>query len=106
MQDSHDADLQHFARGKNGVAVRVPAKHSAEHARGDGEIRGAEKNPRDADRGVSDQTEQKLDRERFGPCFVSRRDAREDVRSPDKSRAANPRRQKSRPRHARVRRGT
>ena len=55
MQEGHDPDLQHFARGKDGIAVRVTAKHSAEHARGDGEIRRAKKYPGDADRDVSDR---------------------------------------------------
>src|SRR6266404_468899 len=41
MQQHHaggdDGDLQHFARGKDGVAVRVAAKHAAQHAGGDTE---------------------------------------------------------------------
>ena len=49
-EESHDADLQHFARGQNRVAVRVAAEHAAQHSRGDGEIGGAEKNPGQTDR--------------------------------------------------------
>ena len=51
----HDSDLQQFARGQNRIAMRMLAKHSAEHAAGDREIRRPEKYPRDADRAVSSE---------------------------------------------------
>src|ERR1700682_2241910 len=56
MQQHHaggdDGDLQHFARGKNDVAVSVSAKHTAQHAGGDGEIGRAKKHPGEADRRI------------------------------------------------------
>ena len=75
-EEGDDADLQHFARGQNRVAMRVPAEHSAQHSRGDGEIRGAEKNPRDTDCAIGNETEQKFDREIVGPRLFSEEGAR------------------------------
>src|SRR6266487_2683299 len=53
--NSDDADLQHFTGRKNGVAVRVSAKHAAQHPGRDREIICPKKYPGDADRGVSGQ---------------------------------------------------
>src|SRR5438552_15426956 len=58
--DSDDTDLQHFAAGKNGVAVCVSSKHAAQHSRGNGEIGCAKKYPGDANGGVSGEAGQKL----------------------------------------------
>ena len=96
---------KHFARGENRVALRMAAEHSAQHSRGDGEIRRAKKNPGDANGDVSAETEQELDRQmlvQFGS--PTRRSLA--ARSRDKNREANPKRQMSRPRRAKVRRGT
>src|SRR3984893_6633519 len=53
---SDDGDLQHFAGRKNGVAVRVSAKHAPQHSRGDSEIGRSKKHPRDADRGIRSES--------------------------------------------------
>src|SRR6266404_4590352 len=58
--DSNDTDLQHFAGGKNGVAVYVSAEHAVQHSGGDGEIGRAKKHPGDADGGVGGETGQKF----------------------------------------------
>ena len=50
-EEGDDADLQHFARGKNRVAVWMPAEHAAQHSSGGGEVGGPEKNPGEADCG-------------------------------------------------------
>src|SRR5712691_9361439 len=57
---SDDTDLQHFAAGKNGVAVCVSAKHAAQHSRGDGEVGCAKKYPGDADGGVGGKAGQEF----------------------------------------------
>src|SRR5438874_9981019 len=74
MHENHaggnERDLQHFTRGKNGVAVRVSAKHAAQHSGGDREIRCSEKYPRDADGDVSGEPAEESSREIVGPLFV------------------------------------
>ena len=62
-----EADLQHFARGKDGVAVRVAAKHPAQHSRGNREIGRSKKYPRNADGGVSGNPPEESSREMVRP---------------------------------------
>src|ERR1700736_1124068 len=70
-----DGDLQHFAGGKNGVALGVSAKHAAQHARGDGEIGRSKKYPRDADRRVSSESGEEFCAEIVRPSRVFEKDA-------------------------------
>src|SRR5450755_3152079 len=69
-EESDDADLQHFARGKNRVGVRVPAEHAAQHSSGGGEVGGPEKNPGETDCEIGDKTQQNFHRESIRPCLV------------------------------------
>src|SRR4030095_7545076 len=65
-----ERDLQHFTRRKNGVAVRMSATHPVQHSRGDCEIRCSEKNPRDANCGVSGKSGEESSREIVAPFFI------------------------------------
>src|ERR1700730_3199558 len=55
--DEHN--LQNLASGQNRIGMGVPAKHSPQHSRSDGEIRRSEKNPGDADSAVSGEPGEK-----------------------------------------------
>src|SRR6266576_7156139 len=68
--DRNDADLPHFAGGKNGVAVSVSAKHAGEHPPGDGEIGGAKKYPCDANSEIGGKAGEKPGRAGDDPTFV------------------------------------
>ena len=73
--DGDDSDLQQFARGKNRVAMRMSAEHSAQHSTGDREIGRSKKYPGDANRAVSGEPSD--DRTRAADCqptaFVSKK---------------------------------
>src|SRR5205823_12544490 len=74
MHENHaggdECDLQHFTRGKNGVAVRVSAKHAARHSGGDRKIGRSEKYPRYANGDVSGEAAEESGREIVDPLFV------------------------------------
>src|SRR5438105_15740866 len=74
---SDETDLQHLARGKNSVAVRVAAKHPAQHSHRDGEIRGAKKYPGDTDRGISSGPSQNSDTKRVSPILMLEQNAQD-----------------------------
>src|SRR2546423_205686 len=63
-------DLQHFARGKNGVPVPMSAKHAAQHSRGNREIRCSKENPRNANSSISGETGEQSSPEIIGPLFM------------------------------------
>src|SRR6266545_5088610 len=63
-------DLHHFTRRKNGVAVRMSTKHTAQHSRSDGEIGCSKKYPCDANRSVSGKPGKESSREMARPRFV------------------------------------
>src|SRR6266550_880059 len=74
MHENHpggdERDLQHFTRSKNCVAVRVSAKHAAQHSRGNREIRCSKKYPRDANGSVSGEPGEESSGEIARPLFV------------------------------------
>src|SRR6476646_8174166 len=67
---SDKRDLQHLARGKNGVAVRMSAKHAAQHPRGNREVRCSKENPRNANSNISGETGEQSSPEIIGPLFM------------------------------------
>ena len=71
--ERHDSDLQNLARREERVALRMSAEHSAQHPRGDGEIRRAKENPRDTDGEISAEAEKQLDRQMLRPAAPRRR---------------------------------
>src|SRR5258708_6583201 len=70
-EESDDADLQHLARGKYRVAVRMPAEHAAQHSSGGGEVGGSEKNPGEADCEIGDKAQQYFRGQSIRPGLVS-----------------------------------
>src|SRR6267378_551695 len=70
-----ERDLQHFTRSKNGVAVRISAKHATQHSRGNREIRRSKKYPRDANGSVSGEPGEESSGEIAGPLFVLEQNA-------------------------------
>src|SRR6266566_5637802 len=74
MHENHsgvdERDLEHFTRTKDGVAVRVSAKHAAQHSRGNREIRRSKKYPRNANSSVSSEPGEESTGEIAGPLFV------------------------------------
>ena len=72
---SDERYLQHFTRGKNGVAVRMSAKHAAQHARGNREIGCSKKYPGNADGGVGGEAAEESSREVVGPRPVLEQNA-------------------------------
>src|SRR2546423_7318988 len=66
----HKRDLQHFARSKNGVPVRMPAKHAAQHSRGNREVRCSKENPRNANSSISGEAGEQSSPEIIGPLFM------------------------------------
>ena len=79
MHENHpggdERDLEHFTRSKDGVAVRVSAKHAAQHSRGNREIRCSKKYPRDANGSVSGEPGEESSGEIAGPLFVLEQNA-------------------------------
>src|SRR5438094_10029490 len=74
MHENHPGgdkrDLQHFTRRKNGIAVGMPTKHTAQHSRGDGEIGCSKKYPYDANGSVSGGRAEEASRESANPWLM------------------------------------